>query len=70
MLSSMKKILSEYKVLINKMVENNVVNEMAKMNYKFLCDVETLWAWLVCYLYWNFNVWTLKIHSNAWDFSL
>jgi hypothetical protein len=53
MLSSMKKILSEYKVLIINMVENNVINEMVKTNYKLLCDVETLWAWLVCRLYWN-----------------
>jgi hypothetical protein len=68
MLSWMKKILSEYKVLIIKMVEKNVANEMAKTNYKLFCDVETLWAWLVCCLYWNFNEWTLKIHSKAWDF--
>jgi hypothetical protein len=44
MLSSTKRILSESKVLIIKMVENNVANEMAKTNYKLLCDVETLWA--------------------------
>jgi len=35
------------------MVENNVANEMAKTNYKLLCDVETLCAWLVCCPYWN-----------------
>jgi len=53
MLSSMKRILNESKVLIIKMVENNVANEMAKTSYKFLCDVETLWGWLVCCPYWN-----------------
>lgn len=53
MLSSMKRFLSESKVLIIKMVENNVVDEMAKTNYKLLCNVETLWAWLVCCPYWN-----------------
>ncbi len=49
----MKRILNESKVLIIKMVENNVANETAKINYKLLCDVETLWAWLMCCPYWN-----------------
>jgi hypothetical protein len=53
MLSSMKRILNESKVLIIKMVEKNVVNEMAKTNYKLICDVQTLWAWLVCCPYCN-----------------
>jgi hypothetical protein len=42
MLSISKIILNEYKVLVVKMVENNVIIDITKTNYKFLCNLVTL----------------------------
>jgi hypothetical protein len=42
MLSLSKKILSEYKTLVVKMVEDNVTADTAKTIYVLLCNFETL----------------------------
>jgi hypothetical protein len=42
MLSLSKKILSEYKTLVIKMVEDNVTLDIGKTNYEVMCDLEML----------------------------
>ncbi len=42
MLSPSKRVLSEYKALVVKMVEDNVIVDTTKINYELMCDLETL----------------------------
>jgi hypothetical protein len=42
MLSHFKKVFSEYKTLVTKMVEDNVIVDISKTNYELMCDLETL----------------------------
>jgi hypothetical protein len=42
MLTPSKRILSEYKALVVKMVKDNVIVDTTKTNYELLSDVETL----------------------------
>jgi hypothetical protein len=42
MLSPSKKVHSEYKNLVIKMVEDNVTIDIGKTNYELLCDPEML----------------------------
>jgi len=41
-LSPSKKVLSEYKALVVKMVEDSVIVDTTKINYELMCDLETL----------------------------
>jgi len=45
-MSLYKRVLVEYKTLVVKMAQNNVIIGNAKVNYELLHDVETL---LVCF---------------------
>jgi hypothetical protein len=42
MLSPSKRVFSEYKALVVKMVEDSVIIDTSKTNYELLCDLETL----------------------------
>jgi hypothetical protein len=42
MLLPSKRVLSEYKTLVIKMVEDNVTLDIGKINYELLCDLEML----------------------------
>jgi hypothetical protein len=42
MLLPMKRVLVEYNILVVKMVANNATIDNGKVNYEFLCDLNTL----------------------------
>jgi len=42
MLLPSNRILNEYRTLVIKMVEDNVIVEIGKTNYELLCDLEML----------------------------
>ncbi len=49
MLNFAKKVIVKYKILLVKMVLNNLTNQQAKMNYEHLCDLQILLG-LACIL--------------------
>jgi len=53
MLLPSKKILSEYKVLVIKMVKDSVIVDITKTDYELLCDPEPLMVFLASFLYWS-----------------
>jgi len=44
MLLPSKRVLTEYKNLVIKMVEDNVTIDIGKTNYELLCDLEMLFG--------------------------
>jgi hypothetical protein len=53
MLSFSKKILNEYKGLVIKMVEDNVIIDTTKTNYELLCNLEMLLGLSTSFLCWS-----------------